>query len=194
MERHYQVAELVDTFENQSLVWLRAADNFDLSDSKISRLVRQALAIEELLSDVKDYQSRPGYVDQVFLALLDNPRLANIDRYIPLIYKKRERAARRTYRKRQKLWMTVNKLPIVVKELSIKNVVRSLEGSFEGCNSIQGLKCAVLRTDLSALKSDREKLQVIRSMMDDKHFQEKKSLKTLLDIVRDHDPDLLTRL
>ena len=194
MERHYQVAELVDTFENQSLVWLRAADNFDLSDSKISRLVRQALAIEELLSDVKDYQSRPGYVDQVFLALLDNPRLANIDRYIPLIYKKRERAARRTYHKRQKLWMTVNKLPIVVKELSIKNVVRSLEGSFEGCNSIQGLKCAVLRTDLSALKSDREKLQVIRSMMDDKHFQEKKSLKTLLDIVRDHDPDLLTRL
>ena len=193
MER--QFAELVDTFENHSLAWLRAADYFDISESKISRLVKQAYAIEKLLEDVEDYQTR-HYVDQVFLALIDNPRLIKVDlvRYISLIYQKRRAAkrARKYYRHRQKMWTTLSKFP--TKEDSIRNFICSRVGNFEGCNSLQRLKCAILKTNISMMKSDTEKIEAIRNLMADDHFKEKDSLKILLEIVRDHDSDLLTRL
>ena len=190
-----QVAELVDTFENHSLAWLRAADYFDISDSKMSRLVKQAYAIEKLLEDVEDYQTR-HYVDQVFLALLDNPRLTKIDlsRYISLIYQKRSAAKRagKYYRRRQKMWTTLRKVPM--KDESIKNFICSRVGNFERCDTISSIKSAVLKTNLAMMKSDMEKLDAIRNLMADENFQEKKSLKMLLELVRDHDSDLLTRL
>ena len=79
-------------------------------------------------------------------------------------------------------------------KLAIRNFLKSSKGNFQACKSPTDLKLAIVRANLSVLNSFKDKVQLIRNMMDDTHFQDKLELRKLLELVQDEDPEILNNL
>lgn len=198
-----ELVELSDTFENEGLVWLMATDENDVSPTKLCRLIGQGNSIDKALLDFEDYHGM-NHRDQVFLSLLDNHRLSEsfISNNIHFIYEKEKVAkkAKKCVRQRAALLRQIANLPpSTLQELkkflqshtSVRNTVSN------SCNP-QDLKLVILKANLSSLLSNpnstQKKLELVHSMMDDYHFQDKENLKRLLETVQEEDPDLLSML
>ena len=172
-----------------------ASEN-DVGPVKLCRVVGQAISIGKALRDFKDYYGM-NHRDQVFLALLDNPRLSKsfIVKNVHFIYEKEKvvKKAKRCVLQREQVLAQLRRLPpYSLKE--IKPLLRSHVGNFESNDCPQDVKLAVFKANLSRQDSMQKKLEVIQAMMKDYHFVDKANLRRLLECVQEEDPDLLSFL
>ena len=180
---------------------LRLTNENDVSPTKLCRLIGQGNSIDKSLLDFEDYHGM-NHRDQVFLALLDNHRFSKtfILNNIHFIYEKQKVAkkAKKCVCQREELLKKIlNLAPATLQELKKflkSHVVRNYDSNSNN-SSPQELKLAIFKANLSLQNnSTQKKLELIHSMMEDYHFEDKVNLKRLLETVQEEDPDLLSML